>query len=94
MPLYDYRCEVCAEVWEENLPMKFRGFVTCPVCQTGRTQRIHLQAPATVMNWWDASSSMDASGIRERFRPRADNKKSKVKTVRRHRKKEMAYGER
>jgi len=91
MPLYDYRCRVCSEIWEEDLPMKFRGFVTCPICQSGNTQRIHLQAPATVLNWWDAGSSSDTGGITDRYRPRVDNKKFEAK--RRHRKKELTYGD-
>ena len=91
MPLYDYRCEECDEIWEKDLPMNYRGFVTCPTCLSGRTRRIILSAPATVLNWWNASASDDTDGIMQRFRPRVDSKIATKKDKRRRSNKEMAH---
>jgi putative FmdB family regulatory protein len=97
MPQYDYMCTECDELWIEDLPMKFRGFVTCPICGTGRTKRIILEAPAMTLNWWNARASADTDGITKRFRSKSVNKKARQKAKyrrerRRRKDKEMAHG--
>jgi putative FmdB family regulatory protein len=78
MPAYDYRCRECGEVFVDEHPMEYNGPVICPVCCTGRTQRIFLQCPATVLNWWNAAASSDAGDIDKRFRPSSRNKLSRL----------------
>lgn len=36
MPMYDYYCEKCSKLWEENLPMSKRNLPCkspCPICK-------------------------------------------------------------
>lgn len=73
MPRHDFRCEKCAEVFEHQKAGSDE-FVVCPICGSGLTHKVYLQAPATVMKWWDAKASSDSSGIGDRFRPRVDSK--------------------
>lgn len=92
MPFYDYMCEMCDEIWEEDLPMGFRGLVTCPICKSGHSKRLVLSAPATVLNWWNARASSDTDGITKRYRPRVDSKMTTKRDRRRRGKqKEMAH---
>ena len=80
MPRYDYRCQECGEVFEASHPMAGPdlGYIRCPVCGTGRTQKIILQAPAIRIRWQDARSSPtgDASGMKPKFLSSVRNKRA------------------
>jgi len=60
MAKYDYQCEECAEVFEDEHPMTFEGPVECPVCGTSLTHKIILEFPGVHIYWKDAASSSEA----------------------------------
>lgn len=68
---YDYICNECTEAFIKERPMGSKEPVICPVCGTGNVERLIVEMPATVMNWWNAAASEDDSGIHKRYRPRA-----------------------
>ena len=78
MPRYDYLCDLCGELFEVQHPMEGprEGYVPCPVCKTGRTHKIFIQAPAMKIWWKDARSSSDASGLCPRFMPSVKARKA------------------
>jgi len=67
MPRYDYRCEMCAEIFEASHPMEGPRHVSCPVCKTGHVHRVFISAPAIKIWWKDARSSSDSDGMKPRF---------------------------
>jgi len=70
MAAYDYQCEDCWEIFEEEHPMSGPEYaVQCPVCQSGRVHKIFLSTPATRVAWRDPRSSSDASGLVPKYRP-------------------------
>lgn len=67
MPYYDYHCNICAEVFEEEHPMDFVGIVICPACDGGDTNKIFLSCAAIRIAWQDPRSSSDVSGLQPKF---------------------------
>ena len=62
MPLYDYQCKECAEMFEVEHGMDYNGpKPQCPTCRTYMTHRIILQAPSIYVYWKDARSTDEAS---------------------------------
>lgn len=78
MFIEDYRCETCAEIWEQTFDSREQAkketvLVTCPVCGSGRTCKI-MSAPALKIWWKDARSSVDSWQMRPSFRKGVRNK--------------------
>jgi putative FmdB family regulatory protein len=41
MPMYEYRCEECGEVFEQLRPMAYADQgVVCPACESERVERL------------------------------------------------------
>ena len=77
MIIYDYRCEECAEIFEQRFKSRddYRKTiaVTCPICGTGLTHKI-VSAPAISIWWKDPLSSEDSGRLRPSFRPAVSNR--------------------
>lgn len=58
---YDYQCEECAEIFEEEHSMTYDGPVECPICGTYLTHKIVLSVPGIYVYWKDARSSSEAT---------------------------------
>lgn len=68
---YDYRCRDCTEIFEEDYPIgEPPPVIQCPVCKSGRTQKM-IVCPAIYINWKDVRSSGDVSGVTPKFLPPA-----------------------
>lgn len=70
MPLYDYVCEECEEVFEVNLDrelVKRRPVVICPICDTGNTRKIMVM-PSTTLKWWNSMASDGVNDVHKRYR--------------------------
>lgn len=70
MPLYDYTCEECEEVFEVSLStelVKKRPIVICPICDTGNTRKI-IVMPATTLKWWNSMASDGVNDVHKRHR--------------------------
>jgi putative FmdB family regulatory protein len=77
MIVYDYRCEECAEIFEQDFKSRddYRKTVavTCPTCGSGLTRRI-VSAPAVSIWWKNAAAAPDAWSMRPRFHPATRSK--------------------
>lgn len=67
MPFYDYQCNTCAEIFEEEHPMNLEGVALCPVCEGGDTHKVFLSCPAVKVAWRDPRSSSDVAGLQPKF---------------------------
>lgn len=79
MPYYDYRCELCTEIFEASHPMEGPSpgtVVKCPVCGTGRVRRIFISVPAMKIWYRNAAASSDAESMRPRFYQSVTRKKT------------------
>ena len=61
MARYDYQCDECSEIFEEEHPMSYEGPVICPVCGTGLTHKVIIQTPGIWVYWKDARSSSNVT---------------------------------
>jgi putative FmdB family regulatory protein len=91
MTLRDYRCNTCAEIFEEDVPMGTKPLVTCPICSSGDVKRFMIEISATVQAWWNAGASSDVGDIRQRYKSPVRSK-FRDRAGRRYREKERIHG--
>ena len=73
-PGHDYICKLCAELFEVRYGRDEKPVaVLCPICGTGRTNKI-ISVPALRIWWKDALSSEDASRMAPRFQKAVQNR--------------------
>jgi len=73
-PGHDYLCDMCAELFEVRYSQDKKPIaVTCPICGSGRTNKV-LNMPATSIWWKDAMSSSDVGDLTPRMRRASKNR--------------------
>jgi putative FmdB family regulatory protein len=62
-PGHDFRCASCAEIFEVHYRRDKRpGYVICPICGSGETQKL-IAAPAIGIRWRNAAASSSAADM-------------------------------
>lgn len=67
MPLYDYQCQQCRNVFEVRHGMTFSGKVLCPACAGTEADKL-ISAPASVLDWRQSESVHSSKRFRQGVR--------------------------
>jgi putative FmdB family regulatory protein len=60
MPLYDYTCNDCDDVFEARHARNCIDPVTCPACESEHTRKL-VSVPGVSIRWWNARASSEAT---------------------------------